>query len=87
MIASTVSRSAPTITSQNPFTSLSSSCASARSPAANPQPATAPSQAGGIELDQLTGTITRQGRTIRLTAKERAVLEALLKSSPAPLSN
>jgi DNA-binding response OmpR family regulator len=43
-------------------------------------------QAAGIELDQLTGTITRQGRTIRLTAKERAVLEALLKASPAALS-
>ena len=43
-------------------------------------------QAAGIELDQLTGTITRQGRTIKLTAKERAVLEALLKASPAPLS-
>ena len=43
-------------------------------------------RAAGIELDQLTGTITRQGRTIKLTAKERAVLEALLKASPAPLS-
>jgi DNA-binding response OmpR family regulator len=43
-------------------------------------------QAAGIELDQPTGTITRQGRTIKLTTKERAVLEALLKASPAALS-
>jgi DNA-binding response OmpR family regulator len=43
-------------------------------------------RAAGIELDQPTGTITRQGRTINLTAKERAVLEALLKASPAALS-
>jgi DNA-binding response OmpR family regulator len=43
-------------------------------------------QAAGIELHQPTGTITRQGRTITLTAKERAVLEALLTVSPAPLS-
>ena len=43
-------------------------------------------QVAGIELDQLTGTITRQGRTIKLSAKERAVLEALLKASPAALS-
>jgi DNA-binding response OmpR family regulator len=42
--------------------------------------------AAGIELDQLTGTVTRQGQTIKLTAKERAVLEALLKASPAVLS-
>jgi len=43
-------------------------------------------EAGGIELDQLTGTVTRDGRTIHLSTKERAVLEALLKASPAPLS-
>ncbi len=43
-------------------------------------------QASGIELDQLTGTITRQGRELKLTAKERAVLEALLRASPASLS-
>jgi DNA-binding response OmpR family regulator len=43
-------------------------------------------QGAGIELDQLTGTITRHGRTIELTAKERAVLEALLRASPGPLS-
>jgi DNA-binding response OmpR family regulator len=43
-------------------------------------------QAAGIELDSLTGAVTRGGRTIDLTAKERAVLEALLNASPACLS-
>jgi DNA-binding response OmpR family regulator len=43
-------------------------------------------QAGGIELDPLTGTVTRGGRTIKLSNKERTVLEALLKASPAALS-
>jgi DNA-binding response OmpR family regulator len=43
-------------------------------------------QAAGIELDSVTGTVTRNGRTIRLTAKEHAVLEALLKASPGALS-
>jgi DNA-binding response OmpR family regulator len=43
-------------------------------------------QAGGIELDSLAGTVTREGRTITLSAKERAVLEALLKASPGALS-
>ena len=43
-------------------------------------------QAAGIELDPLTGTVTRDGQTITLSAKERAVLEALLKASPGALS-
>jgi DNA-binding response OmpR family regulator len=43
-------------------------------------------RAGGIELDRITGTVTRDGRTIELTKKERAVLEALLQASPAALS-
>jgi DNA-binding response OmpR family regulator len=43
-------------------------------------------QAAGIVLDQLTGTVTRDGRTIELSNKERAVLEALLKASPTALS-
>jgi len=43
-------------------------------------------QAAGIELDPLTGTVTRDGRTIELSNKERAVLEALLQASPAALS-
>lgn len=40
----------------------------------------------GIELDPMSGTVTRNGRPVRLTAKERAVLEALLKASPGALS-
>jgi DNA-binding response OmpR family regulator len=42
--------------------------------------------AAGIELNPMSGTVTRDGRAIRLTAKERAVLEALLKASPGALS-
>jgi DNA-binding response OmpR family regulator len=53
-----------------------------RKPTASPRTL----QAAGIELDQITGTITRQGQSIQLATKERAVLEALLKASPAPLS-
>ena len=45
-----------------------------------------PCAAAGIELDPLTGTVTRDGRPIDLTAKERAVLEALLRASPGGLS-
>jgi DNA-binding response OmpR family regulator len=40
----------------------------------------------GIELDPLTGSVTRDGEAIDLTTKERAVLEALLTASPHPLS-
>jgi DNA-binding response OmpR family regulator len=43
-------------------------------------------QAAGIELDPLTGTVSRDGRAIDLTVKERAVLEALLKASPGGLN-
>jgi DNA-binding response OmpR family regulator len=43
-------------------------------------------QAAGIELDPLTGAVTRDGQAIELTAKEHAVLEALLKASPGALS-
>ena len=43
-------------------------------------------RAGEIELDPRTGTVTRSGRTIELSNKERAVLEALLKASPGALS-
>ncbi len=42
--------------------------------------------AAGIELDPLTGTVTRDGRTVKVSAKERAVLEALLRASPGALS-
>jgi len=43
-------------------------------------------QAAGIELDPRTGTATRDGNPISLTAKERAVLEALLRASPGGLT-
>jgi DNA-binding response OmpR family regulator len=43
-------------------------------------------RASGIELEPLTGTVTRDGQTIDLTAKERAVLEALLRAMPGALS-
>jgi DNA-binding response OmpR family regulator len=43
-------------------------------------------QAAGIELDPLTGAVTRDGRTIQVSRKERAVLEALLTASPGALS-
>ena len=43
-------------------------------------------RAAGIELDPFTGAVTRKGRTIDLTPKERAVLEALLTASPRGLS-
>jgi DNA-binding response OmpR family regulator len=42
--------------------------------------------AAGIELDPLTGTVTRDGRTIELTPKERSVLETLLNASPSAVS-
>ena len=43
-------------------------------------------RAAGIELNPATGSVTRDGCTITLTLKERAVLEALLRASPAGLS-
>ena len=43
-------------------------------------------KAAGVELHPLTGTVTRDGRPIELTPKERSVLEALLTASPAALS-
>ena len=43
-------------------------------------------QAGGLELDSRTGKVRRDGQTIELSMKERAVLEALLKASPDALS-
>ena len=53
-----------------------------RRPAAQPRTL----HAAGIELEPLTGTVTRDRRPIDLTPKERAVLEALLKASPGALS-
>ncbi|ABD11811.1 response regulator with CheY-like receiver [Frankia casuarinae] len=43
-------------------------------------------KAGGVELDPLRHTAIRDGRRLDLSAKEFAVLEALLRAMPAPLS-
>ena len=39
-------------------------------------------RAAGVELDRVTRIATRDGRRLELSAKELAVLEALLKASP-----
>jgi DNA-binding response OmpR family regulator len=41
---------------------------------------------GGVELDQLRRTVSRDGRQLDLSVKEFGVLEALLRASPAFLS-
>ncbi|MFZ0387858.1 MAG: response regulator transcription factor [Solirubrobacteraceae bacterium] len=43
-------------------------------------------RSGEIELNPRTGTVKRDGRSIELSNKERAVLEALLRASPDALS-
>jgi DNA-binding response OmpR family regulator len=43
-------------------------------------------RAAGIELDPLRRTVTRDGRPLDLSVKEFALLEALLRASPAFLS-
>jgi len=43
-------------------------------------------RAGDIEFEPSTGTVIRNGCTVTLTARERGVLEALLKASPGGLS-
>jgi DNA-binding response OmpR family regulator len=43
-------------------------------------------RAGGIELDPLRRTVSRDGRQLDLSVKEFAVLEALLRAWPAFLS-
>jgi DNA-binding response OmpR family regulator len=53
-----------------------------RKPAAQDRTLTA----AGIELDPLAHTATRDGRQLDLSAKEFAVLEALLRVSPGALS-
>ena len=65
---------------------FASSPSSPDGPLAAGAPAAPLSKSAGIELNGLTGTVTRDGRTIELTTKERAVLEALLKASPGALS-
>lgn len=41
---------------------------------------------GGVELDQVRRTVSRDGRLLDLSVKEFGVLEALLRASPAYLS-
>ena len=43
-------------------------------------------RAGGVELDSLSRTVTGDGRPVQLRAKELAVLEALMATSPGYLS-
>ena len=43
-------------------------------------------RAAGIEVDPMRRTVSRDGRHIELSVKELAVLEALMKASPAFLS-
>jgi DNA-binding response OmpR family regulator len=43
-------------------------------------------RAAGVELDPLARSATRDGRRLELSAKELAVLEALLRASPGVLS-
>ncbi len=43
-------------------------------------------RAAGIELDPLQHTVTRSGRRLNLSAKEFALLEALMRAQPAVLS-
>jgi DNA-binding response OmpR family regulator len=43
-------------------------------------------RAVGIELDSLKRTVTRSGRLLDLSVKEFALLEALMRASPATLS-
>ncbi|MCL2769632.1 MAG: response regulator transcription factor [Solirubrobacterales bacterium] len=43
-------------------------------------------RAGGIELDQLARTATRDGHPLELTVKELGVLEALMRAHPNVLS-
>jgi DNA-binding response OmpR family regulator len=45
-----------------------------------------PHRAAGIELDPLQHTATRHGRRLDLSAKEFAVLEALMRAHPSVLS-
>jgi DNA-binding response OmpR family regulator len=53
-----------------------------RQPAARP----ATLRAGGLELDQVRRTASRDGRPLELSVKEFAVLEALLRARPGFLS-
>jgi len=51
-----------------------------------PTPRNRTLQAAGIELDPVSGSVTRDRRPLELSAKEFGVLEALLRYSPGALS-
>ena len=51
-----------------------------------PTPRNRTLQAAGIELDPVTGSVTRDRRPLELSAKEFGVLEALLSYSPGALN-
>ncbi|MFD9946341.1 response regulator transcription factor [Nonomuraea sp. NPDC059023] len=51
-----------------------------------PAPRSRTYRAAGIELDTLRHTATRDGRPLNLSAREFAVLEALMRAHPAVLS-
>jgi DNA-binding response OmpR family regulator len=53
-----------------------------RQPSARPRAL----RAGGIELDLMRHTVTRDGRPLELSVKEFGVLEALLRAMPAHLT-
>jgi len=54
-----------------------------RQPAARPRTL----RSGGLELDPITRTATRDGAPLHLSVKEFAVLEALMRAAPAFLSS
>ena len=54
-----------------------------RQPAARPRTL----RVGGLELDPITRTATRDGVPLHLSVKEFAVLEALMRAAPAFLSS
>jgi len=54
-----------------------------RQPAARPRTL----RTGGLELDPITRTATRDGAPLHLSVKEFAVLEALMRAAPAFLSS
>jgi DNA-binding response OmpR family regulator len=84
--ASAAAASEPTTTSPNRSTSPRSCSAFAPSPAASPPPQARILRAAGIELDPLHHTATPDGRRLGLSAKEFAVLEALMRAEHAVLS-
>ena len=57
-----------------------------RSPGANRTPSPGWCVSAGLVLDPLRRSVTRDGQQVELSVKEMAVLEALMRASPAYLS-